>query len=99
MIPIKKEIRINNKISPYSFGPGLLVPGCLVLWSLGPLVPWSPRPLVPLAPWSSGSLVLWSLGPLVPWSSGPSSWSLGPWVCTFEARRVKGDLEIWSYIL
>ena len=72
MIPIKKEIiRINNKISPYSFGPGLLVPGCLVLWSLGPLVPWSPRPLVPLAPWSSGSLVLWSLGPLVPWSSGP----------------------------
>ena len=53
-----------------------------------------------------GLLVSWSLSPLVPWSSGPFVlgplvlWSLGPWCSTFEARGVKGDLDITrSYIL
>ena len=99
-MPIKKKtnsyqktlIRIKNKIPPTPLVLVCWFPGRLVPWSSGPLVPWS-GPLVPLVPWSSGPLVLWSLGPLV---LRPG---LRVLVCTFEARRVKGDLEIWSYIL
>ena len=72
-------IRIKNRIPPTPLVLVCRFPG-------GPfvLVPWSPGP--------SGPLVLWSLGPLVLWF-GPSSWSSGPWVCTFEANAFK---VIWK---